>query len=59
MLVFIAIILASVLASLLYVYLKHNVIPCDCLNKGTCLNDGICSCNSGYYGDKCQKCEYY
>ena len=29
-----------------------------CQNGGQCLQDGICACPSGYYGDHCQFGEY-
>ena len=29
-----------------------------CQNGGQCLQDGVCACPSGYYGDHCQLREY-
>ena len=55
----IVIILAAILAGLLYNYLKPVEISCDCLNNGTCSPTGKCTCNSGYYGLKCQHCKLF
>ena len=44
---------------------QFNFIVCDCQTPGstsnTCSNDGRCTCNIGYEGDKCSECtnEYY
>ena len=44
---------------------QFNFIACGCRTTGsknsTCDNDGKCSCNIGYIGDKCNECKnsYY
>ena len=44
---------------------RFNFIACGCQTPGstsnTCSNDGKCTCNIGYEGDKCSECtiEYY
>ena len=44
---------------------QFNFIACGCQTPGstsnTCSNDGKCTCNIGYEGDKCSECasEYF
>jgi hypothetical protein len=41
----------------LVIFLKSKPI-CDCLNNGNCSTaSGNCTCQSGYFGDKCQNCK--
>ena len=54
----VSIILAAILASVLYFCLKKVLETCDCLNNANCLH-GKCVCLSGYSGDRCQNCRLF